>query len=618
MRAETESPATLGAVYILSGVECTVWAPNCKSVAVKDVATNELFALRPAERGYFENMLYGMMPGRRYMLVLDDKLERPDPASRYQPDGVHGPSEVLDTANVFWQDEGWQGIELADYIIYQIHVGTFSPGGTFPFAAESLERIRDLGFTAIELMPMAQFPGSRGWGYDCVYPFAPHNAYGGPQGLKTLVEQAHRLGLAVVANIASPPHGMEGNHLEDFGPYYTERYVVERGRALNFDGPGSDEVRRFFVENVLFWLNDYHFDAVRISRVEYVFDSGAEHILAQTASAVQTYAAARNRKVHLFAEDNRNDIRLTIPLRQGGLGFDAQLNPDFHRSLFAFATGRTGGVYEDFGAGIQVAEAVRGFTYRGQYSEVRQRSHGSDSSSLPPSRFIATTESAVDIGRRPRGERLNKLFQLGQEKMVAGLLMLCPQIPLLFQGNEYGEKRPFYYFSEFEDEELIRKEREAAIARARAFGLTGEAHNPQVQETFTRCKLDLNAPEKDGHIQILRLYRQLIKLRKRLSISDCEPSEVEVRFFENLKCLLIIYHRPARELFMAFNIGGSEIVLAEELPEGSWQCMFDSEDDPYGGLGKIFPEELTDAVETRIMSAPPWAFAVYCRETSET
>ncbi len=618
MRADTESPATLGAVFALSGVEFTIWAPKCKSVAVKDVATGEVFALLPGERGYFENMLYGMMPKHRYMLVLDDKLERPDPASRFQPEGVHGPSEVFDTAAFIWKDDNWRGIELKDYVIYQIHIGSLSPGGTFRAAIEKLPRIRDLGFSAIELMPVAEFPGSRGWGYDCVCPYAPHHVYGGPLSLKTLVEEAHNAGLAVIADLAYPRHGVEGNCLEDFGPYYTEKYFVERGKALNFDGPGSNEVRRFFVENALYWVNDYHFDAIRISGIESIFDFSADHILGQVAAAIHTYAAARKRRVHVFAQSDLNDVRITTARDQGGMGFDAQMNLDFHRSLFAFATGRTKGVYRDFGKGAQVVQAVRGFVYRGQYSEVRERCHGSDSAATPPWRFIATSESAVDIGRRPRGERLNKLFQPGQEKMVAGLLLLCPQIPLLFQGNEYGEKRPFLYFADFTDEEVVREEREAAIARAQTFGLTGQAHNPQAQETFARCKLDSSAPGKDGHIQIERLYRKLLELRKSLSISDCEPSSVELRFFENLNCLLIFYHRPQGELLVIFNIGSSEIVLAEELPEGRWRCIFDSEADQYGGLGAIFPEEFTEVAQTRVMSVPPWAFAIYSAEKANS
>lgn len=618
MRADAESPATLGAIFSLSGVEFTVWAPKRKSVAVKDVATGETFALQPAERGYFENMLYGMMPQRRYMLVLDGQLERPDPASRSQPEGVHGPSEVFDTTAFIWKDDQWHGIALQDYIIYQVHVGTLSAGGTFPTATEKLARIRDMGFTAVELMPCAQFPGSRGWGHDCVFPYAPHHAYGGPIGLRDLVQEAHRTGLAVIMNLSYPKHGVEGNCLEDFGPYYTDRYFVERGKALNFDGPGSDEVRRFFIENALYWVNDYHIDAIRVTGIENIFDFSANHILRQVATAVHTYAAARDRKIHILGEADLNDVRITMRGEQGGFGFDAQMNLDFHRSLFAFATGRTKGVYADFGKGVQVSEAVRGFVYSGQYSEVRQRSHGSDSIHVPPWHFIATSETAFDIGRRPRGDRLNKLFQPGQHKMAAGLVLLGPQIPLVFQGNEYGEKRSFLYFSDFSDEEVIRKEQETAILKAHAFGLTGQAHNPQAPETCARCKLDSAAPEKDGHIQILRLYKRLVELRKELGIAGCSPDEVEVRFVENLDCLLLFYHRPQAQLLVISNIGASEIMLAEELPEGRWKCIFDSEDDPYGGLGKIFPEEFTEDPETRIVSVPPWAFAVYTRERTDT
>jgi len=613
LRADTESPATLGAIFQLSGVEFCVWAPECDSVAVKDVATGELFSLMKTERGYFENMLYGMMPGRRYMLVLNGKLEKPDPASRCQPEGVLGPSEVFDTTAIIWKDDDWKGIELRDYIIYQTHVGTFTPGGTLATAVEKLPRIKELGFTAVELLPIAQFPGSRGWGFDCVFPYAPHDVYGGPLGLKTFVEEAHLLGLAIVADISFPSCGIEGNCLEEFGPYYTEKYCLDTKKALNLDGPGSDEVRRYLLENVLYWINDYHIDAVKLNGIENFYDFSSDPFIGQLAEAIHTYCAARNRKVFVFAESDLNDIRLTANRDIFGLGLDSQMNPDFHRSLFAFATGRSKGVYEDFGKGLQVAESVRGFVYRGQYSKVRNRSHGTDSASVAPIKFIASSETAVDIGKRPRGDRLNQLFAPGQEKMVAGLLLLSPQVPLVFQGNEYGEKRPFFYFSDFTDEDVIRREREAAVARAAKFGLTGEAHNPQSQQTFARCMLDSAAHEKDGHIQIVRLYKTLIDLRKKLSISDCQPDEINTRFFDKLNCLFIFYKRPDNELFIVFNIGGSEIILAEELPEGEWNCIFDSEDDPYGGLGKIFPEKFDDSVESRVMSVPPWAFAVYKR-----
>ncbi|MCR4426916.1 MAG: malto-oligosyltrehalose trehalohydrolase, partial [Firmicutes bacterium] len=367
----------LGATYLGEGV-CgfEVWAPRSRSVQLRLVAPHErLITITREERGYYRARVRGVEPGTLYYYRLDGELDRPDPASRYQPEGVHGPSMVVDPSAFVWSDGEWRGVAQEDLIIYELHIGTFTSEGTFESAVPKLDALVELGVTAVELMPVAQFPGGRNWGYDGVYPYAVQNSYGGPDGLKRLVDACHRLGLSVYLDVVYNHLGPEGNYLGDFGPYFTDRYRGAWGPALNFDGPESDEVRRFFIQNALYWITEFHMDGLRLDAIHGIIDTSARRFLAELASRVHRTADKIGRTVHLIAESDLNDARVIRPREMGGDGLDAQWNDDFHHSLHSLLTGERDGYYQDFDSLDQLAKAFRsGYVYTGQYSNYRKRS----------------------------------------------------------------------------------------------------------------------------------------------------------------------------------------------------------------------------------------------------
>ncbi|KPK21748.1 MAG: malto-oligosyltrehalose trehalohydrolase, partial [Dehalococcoidia bacterium SM23_28_1] len=372
---------SLGASFLEdSRSRFVVWAPLAHKVEVHLLAPREKLApMESGDRGYHHAVVDGVEPGSLYMYRLDERRERPDPTSRFQPQGVHGPSQVV-SPHFEWEDGRWTGLPLQEYAIYELHVGTFTPTGTFEAVIPYLDELRELGITAIELMPVAQFPGARNWGYDGVHPFAVQNSYGGPQGLKRLVNACHKLGLAVVLDVVYNHLGPEGNYLIEFGPYFTDRYKTPWGAALNFDGPHSDEVRRFFIENALYWVSEFHVDALRLDAVHAIVDHSAVPFVEELAEAVHDRAEQLDRRIHVVAESNLNDARLIRPRALGGYGLDAQWNEDFHHCLHALLTRERTGYYQDFGEFGQLVKAFsEGFVYSGQYSSSRRRRHGSSS-----------------------------------------------------------------------------------------------------------------------------------------------------------------------------------------------------------------------------------------------
>lgn len=436
--------AGLGAASLGDGrCRFTVWAPAAEKVEVRLLTPRPRVAtLDRGGQGYHHGVLEGVERGSLYVYRLDGGPERADPASRSQPQGVHGPSEVVDP-QFPWEDVSWVGPRLQDYILYELHVGTFTREGTFDAIIPHLTDLRELGVTAIELMPVAQFPGTRNWGYDGVFPFAVQDSYGGPAGLKRLVNACHREGLAVVLDVVYNHLGPEGNTLGDFGPYFSERYRSPWGPALNFDGPGSDEVRRFFIENALAWITDYHVDALRLDALHAILDLSAYPFLAELAAAVRERAARLHRRVYLIAESDLNDPKLVRPPEVGGYGLDAQWNDDFHHALHALLTGERTGYYEDFGTVAHLARAfTEGYVYTGQYSVYRRRRHGVPARALPAHAFAVFAQNHDQVGNRMRGERLSALVPFEALKLAAAVVLLSPYLPLLFMGEEYGETAP--------------------------------------------------------------------------------------------------------------------------------------------------------------------------------
>lgn len=494
-----------------------VWAPSAGRVEVQ--VGDRRLALKPQDGGWWRVGTPLAAPGADYMFSLDGGELLPDPRSTWQPEGAEGPSRVLDHGAFRWTDAAWRPGPLSSAVIYELHIGTFSPEGTFDGAAERLGHLTALGITHVELMPVNGFSGERNWGYDGVNLYAPHEGYGGPQGLKRLVDECHRRGLAVILDVVYNHLGPEGNHIEGFGPYLTDRYASPWGRAFNFDGPHSDEVRRFVCDNALMWLRDYHVDALRVDAVHAIFDASAVHILEQLSEEVAALGWELGRHLAVVAESDLNDPRLVRNREAGGYGLDAQWSDDFHHALHAVLTGERTGYYSDFGTLTDLAGALRDvFVYNGRYSPHRRRTHGRPASGLPCHRFLAYMQTHDQVGNRPGGERSARLMSPGRLKAAAALVLTSPCVPLLFQGEEWGASTPFLFFTDFRSAELgraVREGRRRDLA-AQGWAAAGQTPDPQAESSFLGSKLDWTEPARPPHADLLDWHRRLIALRRRM------------------------------------------------------------------------------------------------------
>jgi len=611
-----DSEKNLGADYLGEGrCRFTVWAPFANNVQVQLVSPEErIVPLERKERGYHQAVIEGVEPSSLYLYRLDGHKERPDPASRFQPRGVHGPSQVVDSHFV-WQDEDWHGLPWEEWVIYELHVGTFTPEGTFESIIPRLPEIKDLGITAIELMPVAQFPGSRNWGYDGAYPFAVQNSYGGPGGLKHLVNGCHQLGLAVVLDVVYNHLGPEGNYLADFGPYFTDRYRGPWGNPINFDGPYSDEVRRFFIDNGLYWVREFHLDGLRIDAIHGILDFSARPFLEELALAVHEQAERLSRRVYLIAESDLNDTRIVRSCELGGFGLDAQWNDDFHHALHTLLTNEDSGYYQDFGELQHLVKAFRqGFVYSGEYSFYRKRRHGDSSRHLPAERFVVFSQNHDQVGNRAQSERLSALVSFEALKLAAGMVLLSPFIPLLFMGEEYGETAPFYYFISHSDQDLIEAVRRGRREEFASFRWQGEPADPQDEGTFLRCKLQRELRFKGQHEVLYSFYRELIRLRRELpALRNLDKEWLEVTGLEQEKVLLWRRWSEKQEAAATFHLGKQEKSLSIPLSEGRWRKQLDSADSTWSGPGSTFPLEIFSRGKVSL-SLSPESFAVFVKE----
>jgi len=480
------------------------------------VTANERVALRRGDRGWWHAELSAELARADYAFSIDGGQPLPDPRSPYQPNGVHGFSRPVDHSAFEWRNTKWQPAPLSSAIIYECHLGTFTPAGTFDAAIERLGYLHDLGVTHVELMPVAEFSGARGWGYDGVDLFAPHHAYGGPDAMKRFVDAAHGHGFSVILDVVYNHLGPEGSYIAKFGPYFTDRYRTPWGDAVNLDGRDSDEVRRFFCDNALMWLRDYRVDGLRIDAVHAIFDASAIHFLEQLGAEVVELEAELGRHLIVIAESDLNQPRIVTPREAGGYGLDAQWNDDFHHALHTILTGETSGYLGDFGTIAQLAKCLtRGFVYDGTYAKSRRRRHGRPVLGLSAHRFVVFMQNHDQVGNRAKGERLGHLVTIDQLKISAALLMTSPFIPLLFQGEEWNASSPFQYFTDHQDPALaesVRKGRRAEFAHFVADEL--EVPDPQAIRTFERSRLDWDERERGDHREIFEWYRQLIALRR--------------------------------------------------------------------------------------------------------
>jgi maltooligosyltrehalose trehalohydrolase len=511
-----------------------VWAPLSSAVSLVSFPSGERreTAMTPEDRGYFSHRRAGVAEGFRYAYQLADGREYPDPASRWQPDGVHRPSAVFFPGAYRWSDAAWRGAARHELVIYELHAGTFTPQGTLEGIIPRLTELRELGVTAVELMPLAQFAGERNWGYDGVYPYAVAQSYGGPRALQRSVDAAHQAGLAVILDVVYNHLGPEGNYLANFGPYFTDRYRTPWGQAVNYDGPESDAVRAFVLHNVRMWVRDFHLDGLRLDAVHSIYDLGARHILAEIQAAAQREAARAGRQVHVIAESNQNDVRLIRPHRRGGYGLDGVWSDDFHHAVHALLTGERDGYYLDFGGPREVAKALsRVFVYDGCYSRFRRRRHGSRVGATDRTRFVVCIQNHDQVGNRARGDRLSTLVDGAAQRLACGLLLLGPCVPLLFMGEEYGERRPFPFFCSFADAavvEGVRRGRRREFADL-AFRWGSEIPDPLDPETFAAAQLTWSWPEGSPQSQLRRLYQDLLAIRRRCgALADRQQATVRL------------------------------------------------------------------------------------------
>ncbi len=583
-----------------------VWAPRAERLEVRLVAPAEkLVPLQKGQAGYFHGVVAGVAPGARYFFRLDGAKDRPDPASRLQPEGVHGPSEVP-AAGFAWEDQGWRGLELRDYVIYELHVGTFTPEGTFAAIIPHLEELAELGITALELMPVAQFPGTRNWGYDGVYPFAAQNSYGGPAGLQRLVEACHRQGLAVILDVVYNHLGPEGNYLWDYGFYFTDRYRTPWGDAVNFDGPHSDEVRRFFLENALYWLNDCHIDSLRLDGLHAIMDRSPRTFLEELAGAAHAQVERSGRRAYLLAESDLNEVRLLRAPELGGYGLDAHWNEDFHHALHTLLTGEQDGYYQDYGELGQLAKGFReGFIYSGQYSAFRQRRHGSSSRGLPGRRFIVFAQNHDQVGNRLLGERLTQMLSFEALKLAAGAIILSPFIPLLFMGEEYGEVAPFQYFISFSDPELVDAVRRGRREEFVGFGWRGDPPDPLSEETLQRSRLNHGLRQTPPHRTLWDFYRELLAIRRAYA-GWGGPDEVdrEVHLYEKDRTIMVRGPGREAETALLLNFGEKPASLSFVWLGGRWEKVLDSAEARWGGPGSPAPAALPPGGEISLTLGP--------------
>ena len=517
-------------------------------------------------------------PGTDYAFVLPDVGVRPDPVSRHQPNGVHAPSRIVAADGFAWTDSHWRGLPRADLVVYELHVGTFSPEGTFAGVAARLPYLRDLGVTAVELMPVAAFPGDRNWGYDGVYLFAPHTAYGGPDGLKQLADACHAHGLALIIDVVYNHLGPEGNYLGDYGPYFTNRYRTPWGDALNFDGADSDQVRRFFVDNALYWLTEYHADGLRLDAIQGIHDFSARPILQEIADAFHAESAHLGRDTWLIAESDLNDPRVIRPKDVGGLGLDAQWSDDFHHALHAVVTGNRRGYFGDFGRVADLGKAVTsGFVYDGQHAPHRRRRHGASAATDAGDRFVSFIQNHDQVANAYQGKRIAQVAGHARQKVAAVVLFSTPALPLLFQGEEYAEDAPFDYFTSHGDAALataVREGRHAEYLHLLDEGADmGAWADPQDEQTFRNCKLRWASLGDAPHADMLAFYRALIAARRALvPLRNGRKDLARVEFDEEELWLTIMRGDVwGAATFTAASLGDAPARI--RFPPGTWKLV---------------------------------------------
>ena len=511
---------SLGAWPEEGGIEYRVWAPRASRIDVVVESWHQAIPLFRYEDGTHRGWSSEQEIGETYHFRVDGKELFPDPASRFQPEGVHGPSEIIDPSRFPWTDQDWRGIDRDEAVIYELHIGTFTPEGTFEGASKRLAELADLGVTAIQLMPVNDFPGRWNWGYDGVSLFAPARCYGRPDDLRSLVDRAHSFGMAVLLDVVYNHFGPDGNYTGQFSPSYVNpAHHTNWGPAINLGGEGSEMVRAFFIENARMWLHEYHFDGFRLDATHAFVDDGPRPFLEEFAEAVR--ASVPDRKLILIAEDHRNLDKIIRPASEGGWDFDGVWADDFHHEIRRYLTGDSDGVFRDFrGTLPDLARTInRGWLFTGQYSAYREEDRGTDPTGIPPQRFVFCLQNHDRVGNRAGGRRLNHDVDPATYRAATVALLCSPETPMLFMGQEWAAASPFFYFTDH-NEELGRAVREGRSREFRKYAdFTDPARlatipDPQAESTFLASKLDRDEKFREPHASTHRLYRALLKLRR--------------------------------------------------------------------------------------------------------
>jgi maltooligosyltrehalose trehalohydrolase len=585
---------SLGAWPVGDGVEFRVWAPEktCVELILEGPDRRESRALEGQAEGYWTARVPGLGAGARYRYRLDDEGPFPDPASRSQPEGVHGPSQVVDPGAFEWTDGAWRGPVLDDLVVYELHVGTFTRQGTFEAVGKRLPELRELGVTAVELMPVAEFPGGRNWGYDGVDLFAPSRVYGHPEDLRRLVDRAHALGLAVLLDVVYNHLGPDGAYLGRFSPrYFSKIHRTPWGAAVNLDGEDSRPVRDFLVENAQHWVHEYHLDGLRLDACRTLVDSSSRHLLAELTARVRKAAAPR--RVLMIAEDSRNLVGIVQPESKGGWGLDAVWADDLHHQLRVSLAGDRDGYYRDFTGSLDdTAKTLHdGWFFQGQVSEHFGGPRGTDPTPVPPRRFVVCLQNHDQVGNRARGERLHHQIDEAAWRAASVLLLLAPETPLVFMGQEWGATSPFLYFTDHERvlgqqvSEGRRKELSAFAAfsspRARE-----RIPDPQARATFARSRLGWPEREREPHASLLRLYRATLALRRELGLGSLERGEYRASG-EDGELVLEVTRPGAGPVLVVVRLGGAGVLESEKEepdpsePDPSWRVLLTTEDEEF-------------------------------------
>ena len=592
-----------------------VWAPrarNPKLVFVDKEGNEELILpLEPDSDGYYCAEQTRVFCGQRYWIQLSEGQRRPDPASFFQPDGVHAPSAVWSPEGYEWSDKDWEGLPLQELVIYEMHVGTFTPEGTFSAVIPRLEQLRELGVTAIELMPVAQFPGNRGWGYDGTYWFAVQNSYGGPTELQRLVDACHREGLAVILDVVYNHFGPEGNYISEFGPYFSDKHHTPWGNGINYDDESSEPVRDFVLESVRHWLHHFHIDGLRLDSIHAMKDDSPTHILAEIKRVASEEAENTSRTIHIIAESNLNNVKIMDSVWKGGYGLDAQWSDDFHHCVHALLTGERDGYYADFDrpASQLVKSLNTFFVHDGCVSSYRGDIHGAPVGEHSGEKFIVSIQTHDQVGNRALGDRFGSLLSPEKQRLAAGLLLLSPNVPMLFQGEEYGETRPFPFFCDFEDKGLREAVRRGRREEFSSFAWQDELPDPLALSTFQSAILSWGWPSGTHAAEIRNLYRELLRIRvsylafsnfrdrhaEFVVVPSCESHEGLIRMIRSEA------NAPGNTIVTYFNLTDDKTELPTMDADATTLILY-SEETLFGGSATI---------NSNPSFLEPFAFTVY-------